>query len=118
MSNPNGKKGAAFERVTADWWRDNYDDRIDRRVKTGAKDCGDLANVRLGPHRIVVECKNEKTTNLAGWVGEAQQEALNDQALLGVVVSKRRGKAAPEDQYVILTQGDFLKLLKALMTAS
>ena len=113
MANPNGRKGTAFERQTADFWRDHWDDRIDRRVKTGAKDKGDVANLRLGPHRIAVECKNERRTDLAGWVKEAQEEAENDGALLGVVVAKRKGHGQPQDQYVIMTQGDLLKLLQA-----
>jgi hypothetical protein len=130
MANPNGRKGAEFERQTADYWRDNWDDRIDRRVRTGAKDKGDLANVRIRGHRIVVECKDEgnkkKTAptggvlppryNLPGWIGEAQVEAENDGALCGIVVAKRRGKGQPEDQFVILTQGDFLRLLAAITT--
>lgn len=118
MANPSGRKGASFERVTADYWRDTWDDRIDRRVKTGARDKGDLANVRLGQHRLVVECKNVRATNLAGWVTEAQVEAENDGALCGIVVAKRKGKGSPEDQYVIMTQGDFLKLIKALTRLS
>lgn len=118
MSNPNGRKGTAFERQTADYWRDHWDDRIDRRVKTGPADKGDVANLRLGEHRIVLECKNEKRTDLAGWVQEAQKEASNDGALIGVVVAKRKGKGQPEDQYVICTQGDFLKLLLAATSTS
>lgn len=114
MANPNGQKGAKFERQQADYWRDNYDDRIDRRVKTGVKDKGDLANVRIGPHRVVVECKNTSRIQMAEWTKEAQEEALNDGALLGVVVAKRKGKGQPEDQWVIMTQGDLLKLLRAL----
>jgi hypothetical protein len=114
VSNPNGRKGASHERQTADYWRDNWDDRIDRRVRTGAKDKGDLANVRVRNHRIVVECKNTRAVDLAGWIGEAQQEAINDEALIGIVVAKRKGKGNPEDQYVVLTQGDFLKLLAAV----
>ena len=113
MSNPNGRKGASFERQTADFWRDHYDDRIDRRVKTGSQDKGDVANLRLGPHRLAIECKNERKVDLAGWVTEAQKEAANDGALLGVVVAKRKGKGQPEDQWVIMTQGDLLKLLQA-----
>jgi hypothetical protein len=113
MANPNGSKGTAFERQTADYWRDYWDDRIDRRVKTGAHDKGDLANVRVrqGKHRLVVECKNERKIDLAGWVTEAQDEAVNDEALIGIVVAKRKGRANPKDQYVIMTQGDLLKLL-------
>jgi len=111
MANPNGRKGASFERQVADYLRDEWDDRIDRRVKTGAKDKGDIANFRVAGHRVVIECKNEAKINLAGWVGEAQEECLNDGALIGLVVAKRKGKGQPEDQYCILTLGDLLKLL-------
>lgn len=111
MANPNGVKGSSFERQTADYWRDNHSEFIDRRVKTGAKDKGDLANVRMGPHRLVVECKNMKKMALSQWVKEAQEEAVNDEALLGIVVAKRKGYGQPQDQYVILTQGDLLKIL-------
>jgi hypothetical protein len=104
--------GATHERATADYWRDNWDDRIDRRVKTGAKDKGDIANLRIAGHRVVVECKDEASYDLAGWVREAQNEAENDGALMGFVVGKRKGKGKPEDQYVIMTQGDLLKLLQ------
>lgn len=108
--------GATFERATADYWRDNWDDRIDRRVTTGAKDKGDIANLRIAGHRIVVECKDEASYNLAGWVQEAQKEAENDDALIGFVVGKRKGKSKPEDQWVILTQGDLLKLLQNIVS--
>jgi hypothetical protein len=114
VANPNGRKGASFERQVADYWRDNWSEFIDRRVKTGAKDCGDLANVRVRNHRIVIEVKNEARTNLAGWVAEAQQEATNDGALCGIVISKRKGKGNPEDQYVVMTQGDLIRLLAAV----
>ena len=38
--------GARFERLISDFLRDNLDDRIDRKVRTGARDTGDVANVR------------------------------------------------------------------------
>ena len=51
--------GASFERLMADYfaWALS-DDRIDRRVKTGAKDRGDIAGVRLRGERVVIECKD------------------------------------------------------------
>lgn len=113
MANPNGRKGSSFERVIADYLRDNWDDRIDRRVKTGAKDKGDIANFRIGRHRLVIECKNVKAMNLSGWVGEAQEEALNDDAVAGVAVHKRRGKADGGEQFVTLTLADFLTIIRA-----
>ena len=62
MSNPNGKKGTAFERLTADTLSthlepeltDTRDRRIDRRVKTGNKYRGDLGGVRAHGKRLVV----------------------------------------------------------------
>jgi hypothetical protein len=111
MTNRSKAKGTSFETLIADYLRDNWDDRVGRRPLSGAADKGDIANFRVAGNRLVVECKNEAKVNLAGWLTEAQQEAVNDEALVGMVVAKRRGKGTPEDQYVILSLGDLLKLL-------
>lgn len=113
MANRNGQKGSSFERLIADHLRDAWDDRIDRRVKTGSKDKGDIANFRVGAHRVVIECKNVRAMNLSGWVAEAAEERDNDDALVGLVVHKRKGKGQPGDQYVTLTLTDLLTLLHA-----
>ena len=104
--------GASFERLIANYLATEIDDRIDRRVKTGAADKGDIAGLRHHGHRIVIECKDVAKLNLAGWVTEAQAEAGNDGALLGLVVHKRRGKGQPADQYVTLTLADLVKLIR------
>ncbi|WP_288833689.1 hypothetical protein [uncultured Corynebacterium sp.] len=105
--------GGKFERDIADYLRDNLDDRIDRRVKTGAKDKGDIANVRDSHNnRIVIECKNVMKQALPEWVREAQLEAANDDALVGVVAHKRHGVGDPSKQWVTMTLDDLLKLLK------
>jgi hypothetical protein len=111
MSNPNGKKGAAFERIIANALAEHVDDRIDRRVKTGSKDRGDIGGLRLAGHRIVVECKNVSRTDLGGWVQEAEIERGNDDALAGLVVHKRRKFVDPLDQYVTCTVRDLVALL-------
>lgn len=104
--------GARFERLIADYLRDNLDDRIDRRVKAGAADKGDIANVRDSHNRrVVIECKNTTRPNLAGWIKEAHQEAHNDNAHIGLVVHKRHGNANPADQWVAMTVDDLTKLL-------
>lgn len=113
MANPNGKKGADFERLIADHLCEKIDDRIDRRVKTGSKDKGDVANLRHRGHRIVMELKRVARLDLAGWVKEAQVEAENDDAAIGVVVHKRRGFARAGDQYVTMTLDDLVWLLLA-----
>lgn len=103
--------GTRFERSIADYAaRVLGDDRIDRRVKTGAKDRGDITGLRFRGRRIVLELKDVTRMNLSGWVREAQIEAGNDDALAGFVVHKRRGTTDPGQQYVTATVDDFLAL--------
>lgn len=108
------KAGSAFERAQADWLvlRLN-DDRIDRRVKTGAKDRGDIAGVRtpLGA-RVVIECKNTARLALPQWLREAETARTNDDAYVGVVMHKKIGTAAPGEQYVTMTAETFARLIE------
>lgn len=105
--------GARFERNTADWLRDNVSEWIDRKVKTGAADKGDIANVRThNNERVVVECKDYGGRLEAGtWIKEAETERVNDEAIAGIVVAKRKGTTDPGDQYVITTLRDFTAIL-------
>lgn len=105
------KAGASFERLVADYLRDHVDDRIDRRPKTGAKDRGDIGGLRTVHGRIVAECKNTAQQRLSEWVGEAEIERGNDDALVGVVIHKRHGRAAAGEQYVTMRLADFAALL-------
>lgn len=112
MSNPNGKKGSAFERLIADCLALHIDERIDRRVKTGAKDRGDIAGVRHMGGRLVIETKNYGGRYLVGpWLGEAEIERGHDDALAGLVIAKRRGIADPLEQVVFMTVRDLVALL-------
>ena len=105
--------GTRFERLISDFLRDNLDDRIDRRVKTGAKDCGDIANVRDSHNRrIVIEAKDYGgKLNLPQWTKEAHQEAENDGAHVGLVIAKRRGTTDPGKQWVAMDLNDLIQLL-------
>lgn len=105
------KAGPSFERLVADYLAAHVDDRIDRRVKTGAKDRGDIAGVRHMGGRLVIECKNTTRLNLGVWAGEAEVERGNDDALAGLVAHKRHGRGAAADQWVTLTLGDLVALL-------
>lgn len=100
-----------MERETADTLARYVDDRIDRRVKTGAKDKGDIGGLRVHEQRVVVECKDVNTLSLGTWVTEAEAERVNDGALAAFVVHKRRGKGDPLDQYVTMTLRDQIALL-------
>lgn len=104
--------GASFERQIADHLAKVIDDRIDRRVKTGAKDRGDIGGLRHMGGRIVIECKNYGGQLKPGpWVAEAETERGNDDALAGIVIAKRKGTTKPGDQYVLMTVNNLTALL-------
>ena len=105
--------GSRFEREVADYLAAFVDDRIDRRVKTGAADKGDIGGVRFHGHRIALEVKNCARVDLAGWYAEASAEAFNDGALIGAVVHKRKGVGDPGQSWVTMTLADLAALLRA-----
>ncbi len=105
------KAGTQFERTIANHLRDNVSEYIDRRVKTGAKDRGDISNVRSHGERVVVECKNTARPNLAQWIAEAHTQAGNDDAAVGVVIHKRHGVADPGRQWVTMSVDDLVFFL-------
>lgn len=116
------KAGTEFEGLVAKFLAASLrDDRIERRAKSGAKDRGDIGGVRtaLGS-RVVIECKNVATLALGTWVAEAETERGNDDAEVGAVVHKRRGKgsAAMGEQYVTMTLADFAALLGGVRTTN
>ncbi|KZE19181.1 hypothetical protein M3G00_07985 [Brevibacterium casei] len=106
--------GSRFERQIADHLATHIDDRIDRRVKTGAKDRGDIAGLRHMGERIVIECKNTTRINLAGWINEAHVQAGNDDALVGLIAHKRHGKGNPGDQWITMTVDDLIAILSGV----
>ena len=105
--------GSRFERQVADYLAAAMDDdRIDRRVKTGSSDRGDIGGLRHMGGRLVAECKDYGGRLLASeWIRQAQLEAGNDDALAGFVVAKRRGVTDPGEQYVLLTLADLVAIL-------
>lgn len=103
--------GARFERLIADALAQHVDDRIDRRVKNGAKDRGDIGGIRIHGKRVVAECKDTSRINLAGWAKEADEERGNDDALAGVVIHKRVGKVDPLEQWVTMDLRNFIAIL-------
>jgi hypothetical protein len=105
------KAGTQFERDIADCLAHHIDDRIDRRVKTGAKDKGDISGVRHLGNRVAIECKNVAKLNLSGWVNEADIERGNDDAIAGLVIHKRARHGDPLDQYVTTTVRDLIALM-------
>ena len=61
---------------------------------------------------LSIEAKNWKSTDLAGWVDQAERQC--PPLSLPVVWAHRRGKADPEDGYVVMTGRAFLRLIEEL----
>lgn len=113
--------GEKFNRDVADYLAEHIDDRIDKRVRTGAKDKGDIGGMRHPANnaRIVGECKNETTgLSLGTWSNETETERINDGAVAGVIFHKRHGKGDPADQWVTCTLRDFVALITGNRPAS
>jgi hypothetical protein len=111
MTNP---KGATFERKIADHLGRVFDDPdIDRQIKTGSADKGDIRGLKMHGQKVVVECKNTTRLNLAGWVKETEIERGNADALAGIVVHKRSGHGDKKlgGTYVTMTLDDLVALL-------
>jgi hypothetical protein len=107
------KAGTAFETTVARYLALTLeDDRIERRARNDSKDRGDISGVRHMTGRVVVECKDMGGQLRVGeWLTETEIERLNDDAIAGLAVCKRRGKAQPGDQVVLLTLRDLVALL-------
>lgn len=58
---------------------------LERRAQSGNKDKGDIRHPSA-----VIECKNHKSMNLAGWMDEAEVEKRNAGVELAFVVFPRR----------------------------
>ena len=110
------KAGTSFERLVANHLAEHVDDRIDRRVKTGAADKGDIAGLRIHGQRVILECKSVTKLALGTWVREAEVERGNDDAIAGWVVHKRRGTTDPGDQYVTGTLRDLIAIITGRQT--
>lgn len=87
---------------------DQYYPGAERRALHGKLDRGDF--VLPGESRFILEAKNVRKMDLAGWLKEAHDEAFNAGVRAGVVVAKKRGTTNPLDQYAILDLGDLLWL--------
>ena len=106
--------GTAMETLVARYLADVLDDdRIERRVRNGRLDRGDIGGVRtVMGERVILEVKDYGGRLLPGtWLNEARVEAGNDDAPVAIVVAKRRGTTDPARQFVLMELGDLALLL-------
>ena len=104
--------GTRFERLVANYLAERLGTDVDRQVKTGSRDTGDIRGVTIAGRGIAIECKDYAGRHeLPKWLREAEAERRNRGADYGVVVWKRRGTAIPGEQFVTMTLGTFAAML-------
>ena len=102
------RKGTGWESAIVDYLREQGWLYAERRALSGRFDRGDVAGV-VG---VVIEAKSAAKVELAAWLDEANAEAVNDHADLGVVWFKRRRKASPAGGFVLMDGVTFVQLLR------
>lgn len=107
--NPSGRKGARGERLIADTLKP-YFPLVDRRVKEGKNDRGDIGGIVPG---LVIESKYAPARYEIGeWLKEADREGANDNADLAVVWFKLKGSDNPLQWPVMMRGRFFIPLLE------
>ena len=115
----NKRKGADFETDVEAYFLGKGIPAM-RMVKRGKDDQGDVL-LRADRLAVVVECKNEKTINLSGYVTEATTEAMNWEAanvhapdapakVIGVAAIKRRNHGVSKT-YIVMEADEFAEIL-------
>jgi hypothetical protein len=109
MTNKNKAKGSAAERAVADYL--NVRQIEAERVPAGATlDRGDIwVPDKNWP---AIQVKNHARLDLAGWVDDVEDQAVNAGRETGIVVHKRRGKGHPGSWYVTCTLDTLITLIE------
>lgn len=102
------RKGTYFENRVVGFLRDRFPS-VERRVMGGVNDRGDIAGIP----GWVLEVKNHKAINLAGFCDEAKRECANDNARFWAVVANRKNHRI-DDAYVIMSLSQFREILDLL----
>lgn len=111
MSNPRKQKGSAYERVIVTYLT-LQGFNVERTRAGWSDDRGDVHGIShpvLG--NFTIECKNHKSLDLAGWLGELERERVANGGGLGAVVHKRPRVTDSEQQYATLPLWMLVQLL-------
>ena len=110
MANRSKQKGTAWETAIVGALR-AAGIESHRQPPSGAKDTGDIW---IPSARVVIEAKNTRAIKLAEFADEAETEARNSDAALGVCWIHRKGKADPREGYVVLRGDDFMTIVELI----
>ncbi len=101
-------KGTAAETALRDWLQRNGHSYAERLALGGTNDRGDITGIP----GVVLEVKNCKTFDLAGWLDELAVEMANADVSVGAVVAKRRGTTDRARWYAVMP----VEVLNRLLT--
>lgn len=102
------RKGHDYERDVVAWLRLHGWPLVERRLSGACDDRGDVT----GWPGVVIDTKNRKTIDLAGWVDQLGLEMTACTADTGVIVAKRRGIVDVGAHYAIQTVAGWAALMK------
>ena len=108
MSSPQKRKGSAWELAISKYLVEKGWPHAERRLAGATLDKGDVYGV-VG---CVIEAKNEKRIDLAGYMKELEAEVKNAHADTGAVWVKKRGTTSVADCYVVMPAHMYVELLK------
>lgn len=108
MTNPNRRKGDAFERALVAYFREHGFPYAERAYGAGRPDdVGDLDGVGA----LCVSAKDCGTARLPEWLAEVEDQRERGRKRLGVVIWKRRRRPIGET-YVVMTLASFCELVR------
>lgn len=103
------QKGTAAETAVVNYLKDNGFPHATRIGSIhGSNDKGDIGG--CGP--LVLEIKNHKSFDLAGWLDELEVEMGNAGVDSGAVIAKKRGTTQVGEWYAILPVSVLVNILK------
>ena len=108
MSTPQKRKGSAWELAIAKYLVDKGWKFAERRIAGSTIDKGDIYGI-IG---CVIEAKNEKRIDLAGYLKELETEITNAKAATGVVMVKKRGTTDVGEAYAVMPIRRWVELMK------
>lgn len=98
MSGASRRKGAAYEVDVCNWLKGKGWAYVERRIAGMGNDRGDIN----GMPGVVVECKNRKEFDLAGYCRQLEAEITEAGADTGVVIIKKAGTTDVGQHYALM----------------
>lgn len=114
MANKRKAKGTSFETLVKNYLNNKGFKNARRAVLEGGQDKGDIHGVASSTRQVCIQCKNQRSFDLSGWLNATVEQAKRLGDALPALVVKRPGKGdkAVGDTYVVMRLDDFVDLIQ------